>query len=72
MTGVIVGISRPGESVIGNVVPFFARDFASFATDANGRVGEKSHLDVIAQVGVLPLIRTLNAFADHGSAGVME
>src|SRR2546429_3767252 len=63
--GVIVRISRPREAVVRHLVPFFARDLASFAADANTRVGEKSHLDVIAHVGVLPLIRALDPFADH-------
>ena len=65
VAGIVIGISRPREAVVRHLVPFFARDLASFAADANTRVGEKSHLDVIAHVGVLPLIRALNAFADH-------
>ena len=52
MAGVVVGISRPSEAVIRHVVPFLARDFASLAADANGRVGKKSYFDVIAHVGV--------------------
>src|SRR5438309_12006077 len=65
MAGVVVRISRPNEAVIRYLVPFFTRDFASFAPDADTRVGKKSHFDVIAYVGVLPLIRALDAFADH-------
>ena len=65
MAGVVVGISRPGEAVIGHLVPFLARDLASLAADANGRVGKKSYFEVIAHEGVLPLIRTVSAFADH-------
>ena len=67
VAGVVVGISRPSEAVIGHVVPFLARDFASFAADANSRVGKKSYFDVIAHVGVPPLIRAMSAFADHAS-----
>ena len=65
VAGVVVGISRPGEAVIGHLVPFLARDLASLAADANGRVGKKSYFDVIAHVGVFPLIRAMSAFADH-------
>src|SRR3954468_14895488 len=65
MAGVVVGISRPDKAVVGHLVPFFARDFASFAADANTRVGEEADLDAILDVGMLPLIRALEAFADH-------
>src|SRR4029077_6687644 len=65
MAGVVVRISRPGETVIRHLVPFFARDLASLTSNANSRVGKKSHFDVIAHVGVLPLIRALEPFADH-------
>src|SRR6266481_2040241 len=65
MTGVVVRISRPGEAVVRHLVPFFARDFASLAANANARVGEESHFDVVLHVGMLPLIRALEAFADH-------
>ena len=65
VAGVVVRISRPYESVIRHVVPFFARDFASFAADANTRVGEEADLDAILHVGMIPLIRALNSFADH-------
>jgi hypothetical protein len=65
VTGVIVGISRPGESVIGNVVPFFARHFASFAANANGRVGEETNLYVFLDVIVPALICTLRSVTDH-------
>src|SRR5438128_11015550 len=41
---VIVGISRPNIAVIRHVIPFFARDFASFAANANGRVSEEADL----------------------------
>src|SRR5713226_8271090 len=65
VAGVVVGISRPGEPVVRHLVPFFAGDFASFAADANARVGEETDLDVIVHVGMLPLIRALDSFADH-------
>jgi hypothetical protein len=65
VAGVVVGISRPGEAVIRHLVPFLARDLTRLAADANGRVGKKSYFDVIAHVGVLPLIRAMSAFADH-------
>jgi hypothetical protein len=65
MARVIVRISRPSEAVIRYLVPFFARDFAGFATDTNTRVGEEADLDVILHVGVLPLIRAMKTFADH-------
>ena len=65
VTGVVVRISGPRESVIRHLVPFFARDLASFAADANTRVGEKSNFDAILDVGVLALIRALDSFADH-------
>ena len=72
VAGVVVRISRPREAVIRHLVPFFASDFASFATDANTRVGEEADLDVILHVGMFPLIRALNSFADHNSIGVVE
>ena len=65
MAGVVVGISGPGEAVVGNFVPFLARDFASFAADANRRIGKKSDFDMIVDVGMSPLIRALDSFADH-------
>jgi len=71
VASVVVRISRPREPVVRHLVPFFARDLASFAADANTRVGKKSHFDVIVHVGVFPLIRALDSFADH-IGGVME
>src|SRR5437016_12523535 len=62
---IVVGISRPREAVIGHMVPFFARDFASLTADANRGIGEESHFDVIAHVGMSSLIRALESFADH-------
>ena len=65
MTGVVVGIARPNETVIGYVVPFFACDFARFATDAHSWIGEEPYLNVIPHVGVAALICAVCAFADH-------
>ena len=70
MTGVVVGIARPNEAVIGHVVPFFARDFASLAADAHSWIGKEANLDVIAHERVPALVRAVCAFADHGSIGV--
>ena len=72
MAGVVVGIARPNEAVIGHVVPFFARDFARFATDAHSRIGEEANLDVVTHVSMPALIRAFCAFADHGSIGVVD
>ena len=65
MAGVVVGIARPNEAIIGHLVPFFARDFAGFATDAYSRIGEEANLDVVAHVRMPALICTVCAFADH-------
>ena len=65
VAGVVVGISRPCESVVRHLVPFFARDLASLAADANTRVGEETNLDVILHVGMFSLIGAFNSFADH-------
>lgn len=67
MTGVVVGIARPNEAVIGHVVPFFAGDFTGFAADTNGRIGKEPNLDVVAYVRITALIGTVCAFADHGT-----
>jgi hypothetical protein len=72
VTGVVVGISRPREAVVRNLVPFFTRDLAGFAADANTRISKKSHFDAIVNIGVLSLVRALDSFADHRSLGVME
>ena len=69
MTGVVVGISRPNEAVIGHLVPFFARDFACLATDAHSWIGKETNLNVVAHVRMPALIRTVCAFADHGTIG---
>ena len=70
MAGVVVGIARPNEAVIGHVVPFFARDFAGLATDAHSRISEETNLNIVAHVRVPALIRAVCAFADHGTIGV--
>ena len=71
VTRVVVRIARPNETVVGHMVPFFARDFARFATDADCRIGEEPNLNVVAHVRMPALIRTVCAFADHGSIGVV-
>jgi hypothetical protein len=65
VTGVVVRIARPNEAVIGHLVPFFASDFAGFATDAHSRIGEEPNLNVVAHVCMRPLIGTVCAFANH-------
>ena len=65
MAAVVVGIARPNEPVIGHLVPFFARDFAGFATNAHSWIGEETNLHIVAHVRVPALIRTVYAFADH-------
>ncbi len=73
MTGVVVGISTPDKAVIRHLIPFFARDFAGFAADANGRISEEANFDVILHVRMTALIRALNSVADHcRGIGVME
>src|SRR5713101_7380638 len=59
VAGVVVGISRPREPVIRHVIPFFARDFASFAANANGRVSEEADLHIFLHVIVAALVRAL-------------
>ena len=59
MAGVVVGIAGPSVAVVGDFVPFLARDFAGLAADADGRVGEEADFDVVGDVGVPPLIRAL-------------
>jgi hypothetical protein len=63
--GVIVRISRPREAVIRHLIPFFARDLASFAADANSRIGQEPHFYVILHEGMSSLVRALQSFADH-------
>src|SRR5881398_2599471 len=67
-TGVIVRISRPGETVVWHLIPFFARDLASFATDADARIGEKTDFDMILHVGMFSLVRAMDPFADHSAS----
>ena len=59
MAGVVVGISRPGEPIVRHVIPFFARDFASFAANANGRVSEEADLYFFLHEIVVALVRAL-------------
>jgi hypothetical protein len=65
VTGIVVRISRPDETVIRHLVPFFARDLARFATDAHCRVGEETNFNVLLHVVVTALIGAVCAFADH-------
>ena len=66
VASVVVGISRPRETVIRHVIPFFARDFASFAANANGRVSEEPDLYFFLYKIVMALVGAFRAFADHG------
>src|SRR6266481_2499353 len=66
---VVVGIARPNKAVIGHVVPFLARDFARFATDAHSWIGKEANLDMIAYERVPALVRAVCAFADHVTIG---
>jgi hypothetical protein len=63
---VVVGISRPRETVIRHLIPFFARDFASFAANANARVSEEADFYFFLHEIVMALVRAFSAFADHG------
>jgi len=65
MAGVVVGIARPNEAVIRHLVPFFARDFAGFATDAHSWIGEETNLNIVAHVRMPALIRAVGTLADH-------
>jgi hypothetical protein len=67
MASVVVRIARPNEAVIGHLVPFFAGDFARFASNAHSRIGEEANLDVVTYVSMAALIRAFCAFADHGT-----
>ena len=67
VTGVVVGIPRPNEAVIGHLVPFFARDFTRLAANAHSWIGKETNLNVVAHVRMPALIRTVCAFADHGT-----
>ena len=62
---IVVRISRPRETVIRHVIPFFARDFASLAANANGRVGEEADLHFLLYEIVVALVGAFCAFADH-------
>ena len=63
---IVVRISRPRETIIRHVVPFFARDFASFAANANARIGEETNLYFFLYEIVMALVSAFRAFADHG------
>ena len=65
LSGVIVRVSRPRESVIRHFVPFLARHLACFAADAHRRVSEETDLDMFLYVIVPALVRALRAFVDH-------
>ncbi len=67
MAGIVIRISRPNKPVVGNMVPFFAGDFARFASNAHSRIGEEANLDVVTYVSMAALIRAFCAFADHGT-----
>src|SRR6266496_6786459 len=66
VASVIVRISGPNIAVIRHLIPFFARDFASFAADANGRVSEEADLYFFLYKIVMALVGAFCAFADHG------
>jgi hypothetical protein len=72
MAGVVIGISRPREPIIRHLVPFFARDLASFATDANGRVGKETDLDLVSDERMSSLVGALDSFADHKSGATFQ
>ena len=58
------------------MVPFFAGDFAGFASNAHSRIGEEPNFDVVSDVRMTALIRAVCAFADHenqiSKAGTQE
>src|SRR6266496_4210911 len=66
VASVIVRISGPNIAVIRHLIPFFARDFASFAANANGRVSEEADLYFLLYKIVMALVGAFCAFADHG------
>ena len=58
------------------MVPFFAGDFAGFASNAHSRIGEEPNFGVVSDVRMTALIRAVCAFADHenqiSKAGTQE
>ncbi len=52
--GVVVGLSREPERVVGHLVPFLARHLARLAADADGRVGEEP--DALARLLAVGLV----------------
>lgn len=65
MASIVIGIASPDESVIWHFIPFFARDLAGLATDANSRIGEETDFDIFLHVIVPALVRAVCAFTDH-------
>ena len=47
MAGVVVGIPGPGETVVWHFVPFLARDFASFAADADTGISKEADFHAV-------------------------
>src|SRR6266581_2091233 len=65
VASVVVRISRPRETVIRHMIPFFARDFAGFAANANGRISKEADLYFFLYEIVMALVSAFSAFADH-------
>ena len=65
MAGIVVGVAGPNVAIVGDLVPFLARDLASLATDADGWISEEANRCAFFDIGMAPLVRALNAFADH-------
>src|SRR4029453_10987920 len=65
MSGVVIGVSRPGKAVIGDFVPFFACDLARFATDTYRRVSEETNLDLFLHEIGPALVGAVCSVADH-------
>ena len=65
VTGVVVGIARPDETVVRHLVPFFARDLARLAADAHCWVGEKTNFNIFLHVRVPALVRAVCSLANH-------
>ena len=67
MAGIVVGVSGPNETVVWHFVPFLARDFASFAADADTGIGKEADFDVIVDERMPPLIRALRFLRQSSS-----
>jgi hypothetical protein len=63
--GIVVRITRPRETIVRHLVPFFARDLARFATDTHGWISEEADLHIFLHVIVAALVRAVCSFADH-------